>query len=132
MKRSVLGIYPSAAAGILFLAACAMLSGAKKQIHWERGTVLAQDVDSAPTGGTYAGPIGKGRILVPLYRNWNNVRIRSGNTVYQLQEVQQGRLGRLFLVVNGNAEFYRENSLFVFLDAKHKKHKFILRRVDPA
>lgn len=102
---------------LVFIAA---LSAADKNIAWETGMVISQDLNSQQAG-TYAAPMGNARVAVPLYRRSNTVVIETEQYRYQWQE--QGR-NAIILPVNDTVKFYRDGNWFIVLDTKNKKHKF--------
>lgn len=96
--------------------------GADKNINWESAKVISQDLNSEQAG-TYAAPMGNGRVAVPLYRRSNIVVVETEQ--YRLQWAEIGR-NAIILPVNDTIQFYRDGNWFIVLDAKHKKHKFTL------
>ena len=113
--------------------ATALLFGGEKP-RWEEAVVISQNLGSQPAG-TYAAPLGGGAVAVPIYSNSNIVVIETGQPRYVLTEPNLGgpiifrrsySSSPLILPVNGKVQFYRDGDWFIFMDRKHKKHRFSL------
>jgi hypothetical protein len=115
------------------LLATASLFGGEKP-KWEEATVISQNLGSQPAGA-YAAPLGNGTVAVPIYAHSNIVVIDTDHSRLTLTEPNLGGAiifrrsyssTPLILPVNGNVQFYRNGDWFIFMDRKHKKHRFSL------
>ncbi len=98
------------------------ICAAEKKHHWESATVISQSLTSSQAG-TYVAPVGTAAIAVQIYRRSNYVVVETDT-----QRLAWSEVGRsaVILPVNGVIEFYRDGNKFIVLDAKKKKHKFVL------
>lgn len=124
MTKNVLRLALLAAfkATILTVLAIAICLGAKpKDVTWETGTVLAQNMTVHERTGTWMSPTSNQIQNYPMYLKRNSVAIRVGNRVYEWVE----KNGTMVLPVNGTIQFYREKGMFIVLDSQNKPHKFV-------
>ena len=110
----------------------AALATAKTPIQWETGVVVFQNLGSQTVGAVVA-PVGTAIVGAPIRENTNVVVIDTAHYRYTLTEPNLGgpilfrrsySSNALILPVNGTVQFYRDGDWFIFMDSKHKKHRF--------
>ncbi len=111
--------------GVLIALLFAVLASAKKPIPWETGRVVSQDISSETVGAHPAPYFGVGTPRTVLDSTaTNKVVVDVGTIRYTWNE--RFVVYPVILTVNTDIQFYRDNDLFVVMDAKKKAHRFSL------